>query len=190
MTTKEWMSEIDRLTKEEIETSAFKPCCSKGCSHCCDEPLYVDSVEVDYMLEGLDANQLARIKERTAEWLQKVQPFLSEEPGGDGLIDAFPYRDAKITCPLLENNECMVYERRPMGCRMFFATGNPDDCRMPMRRRQRIAHISMEQPQWRGLFSRWFSDRKPGDTIMDHLGVLLANKLLGLKIKSSVRQEW
>lgn len=187
MTATEFIREIDSLTARTLNGSEFKPCCSMGCSHCCSEPLYAEDAEVDHMLESLTKEQRQRVKSRTETWLQLAAPFFIGT-AYKGLADAFAYRDANIKCPFLENNLCMVYERRPMGCRTFFATGNPDHCKMPDRRQQKIAEFDFNHPAWLQLFSQLSEGRDR--FLMEHVGLLLADKLLNQHYESSARQEY
>jgi Fe-S-cluster containining protein len=187
MTATEFIHEIDSLVARTMNGSEFKPCCAKGCSHCCSEPLYAETGEVDHMLDMLTEDQRHRVKERTKTWLTKAMPFF-DITNDKGLADAFAYRDANIECPFLENHLCMVYERRPMGCRTFFATGNPDHCKMPERRQQKIAEIDFSHPAWMNLWSGFAEDKST--LLMEHVGILVADKLLNEHYESSARRQY
>lgn len=185
MTTSEFLGYLDKAVAAAINNSPDKPCCSKGCHHCCDEPLYVDKREMEHMLEGYPAEKLEGLKQRLLVWLEKAKPLLTVSPDPrTGLLDAFAWRDAKITCPFLEGGLCSVYERRPMGCRMFLALGNPDNCAMPMRKKQLIAEHDWSWPGWKTLMEAWLGSTDM--LTMDHLGVMMAKQLLGLDVPSSV----
>jgi len=189
MTASEFLNWIDYFITKSVEKAEQKPCCSKGCHHCCDEVAYAEMREVDHIIAGMSPELKERAKERLRLWLVKVKPMLEKEPGAEGYIDAFEYRDLKITCPLLEDGLCSVYERRPMGCRLFMATGSPDNCAMPMRRKQTILDVdyAANEKFWKGLMGQWtFS--QPGTYITDHLGVLLAERLLGEHPESTMRR--
>jgi len=187
MTATEFINEIDSLVARTLNDSEFKPCCARQCSHCCSEPLYAETGEVDHMLDMLTDEQRKRVTERTRTWINKATPFFSATYD-NGLVDAFAYRDANIECPFLENHLCMVYERRPMGCRTFFATGNPDHCKMPERRQQKIAEIDFSHPAWMSLWSR-LSEGK-SILLLEHVGILLAEKLLNEHYESSARKQY
>ena len=189
MKASEFMAEVDRLTEMALDSSPIKPCCSRGCSHCCSEPLYSSAEEVDYMLEGLTKEQRKRVEERSVIWTIKAEVFFATSKlRGDGMHDAFEYRDANIVCPFLEGNLCMVYERRPMGCRTFFAMGNPDQCKMPDRRHQLIAEFDFGHPKWMELWTKWFT----GKTSLshDHMGIILFNRLFNDHKQTNARQEY
>jgi Fe-S-cluster containining protein len=192
MKASEFMAEVDRLTQMSLDNSPVKPCCSKGCSHCCSEPLYSSEEEVDYMLGGLTETQRIRVETRTRAWIQKAEEFFAvSKLRPDGLHNAFEYRDANIECPFLENKLCMVYERRPMGCRTFFAMGNPDHCAMPYRRKQLVGEFDFENDQWFSLFDEWTkTDNINRRLDNDHMGIILHNKLFNDNKHTSARQNY
>lgn len=187
MNAPEFLKWIDLIVEKSSANSQFKPCCSKGCHHCCSEALYVDSKEADWIVAGMSVEQRERVAIRTKQWLQQAAEMLRTKPTNDGLLDAFEYREHKIPCPLLEEGLCSVYDRRPMGCRMFLATGNPDDCRMPARRHAKIADFDVRNPVWEALMAEF--NLKSKLIVLDHLGVLLAERLLNERPRSTVRYE-
>src|ERR1041385_6084233 len=135
MTSIEFNKLIDeRIARAMANPRSEKSCCSKGCSQCCSEPLFVDEREMENMLEGLTPEQLQRIKDRTREWYDKVNGHLDIN-----MPKSTYWLQLKAECPFLHNKLCSVYERRPMSCRMYLAIGNPKDCSLPMREHQKIA---------------------------------------------------
>ena len=98
---------------------------------CCYEPAYADEREVDYMLEALTPAQISEVAETTSRWLDLAKPMLHQEKP-----NALAWRRLDVPCPFLKNGRCMVYARRPSGCRTFFALNDPDNCKMPARAHQ------------------------------------------------------
>ncbi len=76
-----------------------------------------------------------------------------------------------------------MYSRRPYDCRLFFALGNPENCQMPQREHQLFAQLSPRQHTH--LLSLFFIERRR--FVSDHLGVLLAEKLLHVNVRSGSR---
>lgn len=185
MTASEFLAEVDSIVAGSVAQSKFKPCCSKGCSTCCSEPLMACDTEVDHMLDGLTEEHRARVTEKTKAWVEKAKPFFNAETR-DGLINSYPYLEADIPCPFLEGSLCSVYERRPMGCRTYMAMGDPANCKMPMRQKQLISEFDFGHPKWTILFYKRTLSIKRFD--MDHLGTHLARKLLGEDHQTSVRR--
>lgn len=178
MTTKEFLARVDRTLNSCAGLS--EACCKKGCSHCCSEPLYVDEREADYMIQSLDPKLRDRVEKNTGRWIQVASPLL-------GVVqpNALVYRSLANPCPFLIDNLCSVYESRPFGCREFCALGNPGDCKMPNREYQKFATLRPNQMAWVMLPFIQDQDR----VVIDHLGVFLAEKLLGIKLKSASRME-
>lgn len=157
-------------------------CCSKCTyAYCCYEPLYADIEEVKAMVEALTPEQLQHVKEATAEWVRKAigSHLLAEkEP------NAMLWRREEIACPFLKDRRCMVYDRRPIGCRMYFARGEPEGCALAKREHQDIAFFPPEKTA--PVFEPWFRRRVSDKAFeMDHLGVLLAKVLFNVHIHSA-----
>lgn len=184
MTASEFLKEVDGLVALAMtDPKSLKPCCTKGCSTCCSEALMASSAEVEYMVEGYPPEKLDALKERSAAWLEKFRPFQYAETR-DGLINGFPYLEADIKCPFLEGNLCSAYERRPMSCRVYFAQGNPEHCKMPHRRKQMISDYDFGHPLWTRLWLQLA--QSSNELYMDHLGIHLSNILTGATHESSV----
>jgi len=174
MTTKEFHRTIDSV----LARTKIEHCCTKGCCHCCSEPLYVDSREADYLLEGVPAELREQVKENTKRWAEKAQPLLSQN-----MPNAFAWRWLDNPCPFLIGTTCSVYERRPVGCRVFFAKENPENCKMPAREHQKVASFTPETMA--AACAPYFLDQ--GRVEMDHLGCFLAETLLGHRPHSASR---
>jgi Fe-S-cluster containining protein len=169
---------IDRYVDRAFrENPAMKPCCRPGCFACCSEAVYAGEAEVLHIIESLTLEQIAEVKVRLHEWLEKTAPLMKQN-----MPDAIAYRQLHAPCVFLKAGLCSVYARRPMGCRVWFALKNPDHCELPFREHQQYANFSPEIFYHIGHLV--FVD---GLHVMDHLGILLAEKLLGLKISSGSR---
>lgn len=159
-------------------------CCARCTyAYCCYEPLYADIEEVKTMVEGLAPEQLQHVKEATAEWVCKAidsHLLAEQEP------NAMQWRGHEIACPFLKDRRCMVYNHRPMGCRMFFARGEPEGCALPKRQHQLIARFPPEKIA--PALKPWYESRLMDKAFeMDHLGVLLAKVLFNVHIHSGSR---
>lgn len=158
-------------------------CCSKCTTpHCCDEPAYGDQREVRGMLASLTDEQREYVKEKTRVWFDKAM--------ASGLLfhdlpNAFQWRLHGMTCPFLRDGRCLAYARRPHGCRMFFAVGNPDDCAMPQRKHQKIADF--KGPAVDEILGTYFeaASRERGGIDSDHIGVHLSFELLNVRPPSA-----
>lgn len=183
MNASQFIAEVDAIVAATMGNAAESSCCSKGCSTCCSEPLYIDEMEIEYMLEGVPPDKMEGLKARAVEWLEKFQPFVNADTQ-NGLINSYPYLEADIKCPFLEGNLCSVYDRRPMSCRTFFAKENPEHCKMPHRQQQKYAVFDMSRPVWGRLWLSYAQQRQR--LYLDHLGIHLTNKLFGTSLETSV----
>lgn len=154
-----------------------KPCCFKGCHACCSEAIYASEAEVDHLIEPMTPEQRAEVAGKLNAWLEKVRAILPER-----MPHAIKYRELNAPCPLLKDGLCSVYDRRPFGCRAYFAIGNPQDCELPARKRQKFSIFP----------DGVFRSSGPPATVngvlrLDHLGVWLLDRLLGVQVHSASR---
>lgn len=184
MTAEDYNAGIDRIIKNSLAApGALVPCCKKGCSHCCYEPAYTDRRVIDHIISGMSPEQIEEVKARLPAWLEKTNHMRNSQKRPR----AHDYRELNVPCPLLKDGLCSVYERRPLDCRIWFAIGNPDDCAMPARKHQKFADYTKEAMA--KLCTPWMQStlEEEGEIIVDHIGVLLAERLLGMDIPSAGR---
>jgi len=174
MTVFDYHTAIDAALARVMAANADKPPCCKQCTspHCCSEPAYADALEIEWMLEALTPEQLAHVEEGAAQWrgIFGASPMIKEEQ-----THAFRYRLLNLPCPFLKDGRCLAYERRPLGCREFFAIGNPEDCAMPARMKQKYAafpHPNLMD----GVVQKFFLANRRID--LDHISAHLVRKLL------------
>ena len=154
-------------------------CCRAGCFACCSEAVYAGEVEVLHILESLTAEQVEELKPKIEAWIEKTKPLLNQN-----LPNATAYRQLNAPCVFLKNGLCSVYDRRPYGCRVWFAFKNPADCELPARTDQKYANFMPGIAQYCGALSLndWM--------VADHLGVLLAKYVLKRKVYSASRTKY
>ena len=109
---KRYSSFIDSLTLQlnkmfEDQKEFIK--CKKGCAHCCKEGEYPFSkLEIEYLMDGY--RKLPKdIKDSVKKNMEKLDIEYSKSEG----------KQFMYTCPLLVNNECVVYDYRGIICRTF-----------------------------------------------------------------------
>lgn len=166
------------IAKTLMANPEMKPCCTPGCSACCSEAVYASEAEVLHIIGGLTLDQIGEVKARLPEWLAKTKPLMDQD-----MPNATAYRLLDAPCVLLQNKLCSAYERRPFGCRVWFALQNPSHCDLPHRTHQLYAYFSNDLFRATGVPAML-----NGKLMFDHLGVLLAEKLLGLKIPTASRK--
>lgn len=152
--------------------------CSKGCFACCKEPCWASKDEVEYAVDSVPEAELEGVKERTREWLDRVQ-----KSGLDRVSEpnVFQWRAVNAWCPLLKDGQCTVYKRRPLACRGHMATGPRINCEDDgLRKEQRFVQV----PQLQSIAYKHLFDTKVPIYTSDHVGMLLAQQLLGLNVKT------
>jgi len=98
--------------------------CGQGHSDCCRELVVMSFIEGVYVSHILNTN-LGRMErqgiiERAVEACRFLRELAEQEPA-DFRSPAFTaaYRRAGILCPLNEFDECLIFENRPLACRLF-----------------------------------------------------------------------
>ena len=90
--------------------------CRKGCSHCCHIAVAINQAEADLIARktGIKA---AKPENRVLE-------------GREKFADAVPF-GYEHPCPFLVDNQCSIYDVRPLACRAYFNLDtSPDLCRL------------------------------------------------------------
>lgn len=183
------MERLDKflsLVVEKARTEGLVPSCSRGCSACCSEPVYAERREAEHAIEAiktLPPEEQAAILERLKAWLEKIRgnPILKEEQP-----NVFEYRKLRLPCPLLnqKNGDCLVYANRPMGCRLHYAVGPRQNCEDDEKRRDQT-YMYVQDPMLGPMME--LLDGKPGDILMEHFGLHLAELMLGEHVESESR---
>jgi len=89
------------LDKFSVFVKTFASC-GKGCAHCCKIDVHITTLEADY------------IQRKTG---------ITYDRGHVVTTGHF------LSCPFLSNDEgCGIYHHRPLVCRIYHATGAPDNC--------------------------------------------------------------
>lgn len=176
---------VDAQLARAVAEEGSPVTCRKGCFHCCKEAAYTNRAQIAYLLEGLSPDAIEELKTRTQAWLDA---FLSSPVCQQGQPSAFVYRALNLWCPLLNRKDgtCSVYERRPLECRWFIARGPEEHCADDLKR------PFQEFLRADGLVAlvmrREVQALQPGtQLVMDHIGVLLAEALLGYTHASGAR---
>jgi Fe-S-cluster containining protein len=164
------------------------PTCGKNCPACCYEPVYAERTEAALIaarLLTMDPDVRQRVLQRTREWATAFEPSalrMQEKP------DVLEYRRLRLACPLLESGECLVYEDRPNGCRAHIALGSRDRCEDQSKRRDQMFMVNNDFMAGAIMkLAAGVAVNDQAELLMEHLGLLLAEALLGTKIESEAR---
>lgn len=112
---------VDELIDSFLERSATdgaRADCKKGCNWCCHQEVFAVTHEFlylnEYVLQHLSVEEREAILARARE---KVLLSMDKP-----LEEQLKIRSA---CPFLKEGSCMVYESRPMGCRIYLSSSAP-----------------------------------------------------------------
>ena len=88
--------------------------CKKGCSWCCQQQVFAVSHEFLYLQEYVHRNLSQVVRDRIlARAREKVMLTMNKSIEEQQKIRA--------ACPFLEEGSCLVYEARPMTCRIYLS---------------------------------------------------------------------
>lgn len=111
---------------EEVNRQGEEIACRKGCSACCRFLAPVSTAEAVHVAEeilSLPSNQRTAVFQAC---LDGAKLLLAAEPATDcspsGLSEW--YSELNMSCPLLSNNICMMYNSRPIACREHLVSGS------------------------------------------------------------------
>jgi len=117
-----WFASVQRKHPKEVV-------CGKGCYDCCLGLFDISLLDAYYLRQGFNQlpksiqQKIINCAEKILQQIRKIQPnldppyFLSEFADED--IDVLCAKFPEIRCPLLdEQNQCLVYNYRPMTCRL------------------------------------------------------------------------
>lgn len=121
---KPWKATVRRIhgfidkTNKILKLDEKSPC-SRSCSACCEKPVDITRIEAYYLhtIYGM--------------------PVTDKLTKGSDNIMHPPEEYAGKPCPFLKDNECQVYEHRPIPCRVFHSMEKtPDKCGYGMKSTQ------------------------------------------------------
>ncbi len=116
--------------------------CGPGCGHCCRQLVPATDHEALHLMNvvgGLPETHRARVLQRFEDGVSK----LSQAGLLKGMTDFLTkrvhmqeeykvvqklYWDLRIDCPFLENESCSIHPHRPIACRQYSVSSDPDLC--------------------------------------------------------------
>ncbi|MBN1130959.1 MAG: hypothetical protein JXA71_18360 [Chitinispirillaceae bacterium] len=139
------VSLLEQYQQAIISASGMRPSCAKGCADCCCHWVEdVNSFEAEIIAGYIKkhySDRVPRIIEacrRGNKRLERLNELVEErvvaaEKMPEGKIDGIElllasFYQLQEECPLLENNECLVYPVRPITCRMYVRFSDPLRC--------------------------------------------------------------
>jgi len=109
---------VDELLESFVLRSASEgvpAACKKGCSWCCYQEVFAVTHELIYLHDHLmkqgNAEKEGEVLERSREKARLTDGHTEEER-----------LKVRAACPFLEEGSCMVYQARPMACRIYLSS--------------------------------------------------------------------
>jgi len=125
----ELLQHIDRWFAQSIERYPELIACQSGCSSCCRSLFDISMLDAYFLKLGFDrlpgadrekvlAKCQARLAVMREQWPEFQHPFVLNERPEDDWVLLMPDED-ETPCVLVdENGRCLVYDNRPMTCRL------------------------------------------------------------------------
>jgi Fe-S-cluster containining protein len=123
------LKEVDAWFTRAAAAHPEQIMCGKGCSGCCRGLFDITLLDALYLQqgflklsetirEGVLAKAGLRVSDIKAQWPEFSQPYLLNHWTEEEWLELMP-EDDETTCVLLDDNgHCLVYEFRPMTCRL------------------------------------------------------------------------
>lgn len=115
---KELFQAVDDLLGSFLERSAADGTpadCKKACSWCCCQEVFAVTHEFLYLKEYVQQHLSGRQREDVLERARKKVMLTMNLPVEEQL-------KLRVACPFLEEGTCMIYEARPMACRIYISS--------------------------------------------------------------------
>lgn len=117
---------LDNLISQIFKDHPTERACKKGCSYCCHVDVEITWDEAALLLETKEPDWAKVERQNSGEKLQ--------------------YRER--ACVFLgEGGACTVYNERPMACRKYFVTGDPEHCNADKNPSNDVLVVALREPE-------------------------------------------
>ena len=128
----ELLGEAQRLLDAESAALADQISCRPNCTACCEHAIYATAAEIRSVrkaVAALPASQQAEIRSRSEAILARLDADgVQVEPSDEFAEQYFLMSEP---CPLLFDGTCSVRDQRPLTCRNYIVSSDPEHCRDP-----------------------------------------------------------
>jgi Fe-S-cluster containining protein len=123
------LAEVDGWFSACMQSHAARIVCHQGCSACCRGLFDITLLDALFLRQGFDqlaetlqrivrSKALARLDQITARWPHFSEPWLLNPIPESDWDDIMPDDDETPCVLLSETGTCLVYDHRPMTCRL------------------------------------------------------------------------
>lgn len=123
--------EQTRLLLNRLKAKGKRVPCKRGCSACCRYLVPLSIPEAMRLADDLSAMPKQRQNpfRRAFAGAGRCVNAAGPPPAGRGLeAIATWYANLQLDCPLLQDDLCSIYPARPIVCREFLVTSDPEQC--------------------------------------------------------------
>lgn len=132
---------VDLAGKAEEEAGRHIACAA-GCGACCRQLVPIAQTEAHEIAALVNEMPEPRRTEVRTRFTAAVEQFTNagliddlrhtERLAGDKAIPfGLTYFHQQVACPFLENESCSIHPNRPLACREYLVTSNPQFCATP-----------------------------------------------------------
>lgn len=133
-----------------LEASGKKVSCRAGCAACCRLPVPLTEIEIYHVAALVDSfpePRRSEVRQRFQQsaqqlfdsgWYQRFEFCRNEE---ELKALAFEYFEMGVVCPFLEDENCSVYNDRPIICREYLVSSPSELCWEP--RNEAIERVAL-----------------------------------------------
>ncbi len=125
---------LERLSKKDIQVS-----CKAKCSKCCSyivPSIAPEAFVIDNHVASLVKDRKEPVLRNTLAAIEKIQAnnFAAAAPGEDKSLEntlsdlSGWYQSLEIVCPFLIDQQCAIYDKRPLVCRELLTISDASTC--------------------------------------------------------------
>ena len=115
--------------------------CRKGCASCCHYIVVLTAPDAFRLVEEVH-KMLPQRRKEVKKSFRKANEWFEQHPGKFQRADGAPGSDnLRYPCPFLDNNQCTIYENRPIICREWMVTGTEQNCREDKKVRRLVPSV-------------------------------------------------
>lgn len=128
------LKKFHQLIQEDLQYE--RSVCKKGCTYCCTQSVELWQLEIksikEFIVNILPENIKKQLKENTRKWLDFYYDYIKDIE--DVTLEDITVElnnvmvERNIKCPLLINNACSLYARRPISCRTYYESRSNTFC--------------------------------------------------------------
>lgn len=129
------LTRAGELHRQALREHGIDVACRRGCHWCCYEPVDTHEAEAELLADAVTKLGRGRVRRRLVKLAKRIDRC------GVAFDDYQGYRDLRALCPLCEDGECLVYDVRPLSCRIHVMEHDSGFCRPERTEHGRVPRI-------------------------------------------------